>query len=96
MGQCRGGNFYIHIYNIYGRGSAILSAQEGKSGSIYNLVVVRAAQTCAHFMKIVTVYTLNSHLFFTFKRHLLQMETYNVYEYIDLEYGPLVELQHAL
>ena len=49
-----------------GRDSAISSAKEGKSGSIYNLVknksVVWAAQTCVHFMKILTVYTLNSHL----------------------------------
>ena len=31
---CKGGNFNIHI----GRGSAISSAKQGKSGSIYNLV----------------------------------------------------------
>ena len=40
---------------IYGRGSAILSSNEGKSGFIYNLVKVNklfwAAQTCVHFMK---------------------------------------------
>ena len=57
---------------ISGRGSAISSAEQGKSGSIYNLVknnfVVWAAQTCVHFMKILTVYTLNSHLL-TLKAH---------------------------
>ena len=45
-----------------GRGLAISSAKQGKSGSIYNLVknklVVWATQTCVHFMKILTVYTL--------------------------------------
>ena len=44
---------------ISGRGLAISSAKQGKSGSIYNLVenkfVVWAAQTCVHFMKILTV-----------------------------------------
>ena len=48
-----------------GRGSAISSAKEGKSGFIYNLVKSKsdcwAAQTYVHFMKILTVYTLNSH-----------------------------------
>ena len=56
---------------ISGRGSAISSAKERKSGSIYNLVknkVVWAAQTCVHFMKILTVYPLNSHLL-TLKAH---------------------------
>ena len=57
---------------ISGRGSAISSAKQGKSGSIYNLVknkeAVWAAQTCMHFMKILTVHTLNSHLL-TFKAH---------------------------
>ena len=51
---------------ISGRGSAIPSVKQGKSGSIYNLVknllIVWAAQTCVHFMKILTEYTLNSHL----------------------------------
>ena len=42
---------------ISGRGSAISSAKEGKSRFIYNLVL----QTYVHFMKILTVYTLNSH-----------------------------------
>ena len=50
---------------ISGRGWAISSAKEGKSGFIYNLVNSKsaflAAQTCMHFMKIPTVYTLNSH-----------------------------------
>ena len=50
---------------ISGRGSAISSAKEGKSGFIYNLVKSKsdcwAAQTYVHFMKILTVYTLNSH-----------------------------------
>ena len=57
---------------ISGRGSAISSAKQGKSGSIYNLVknyqIVWAAQTCVHFMKILMVYTLNSHLL-TIKAH---------------------------
>ena len=57
---------------ISGCGSAILSAKEGNSGSIYNLVndklVAWAAQTCVHFMKILTAYTLNSHLL-TLKAH---------------------------
>ena len=57
---------------ISGRGSAISSAKEGKSGVIYNLIRVNklfwAVQTCVHFMKILTVYTLNSHLF-TLKAH---------------------------
>ena len=46
---------------ISGRGSAILSAKEGKSDFIYKKALL-AAQTCMHFMKILTVYTLNSHL----------------------------------
>ena len=55
---------------ISGCGSAIPSAKEGKSGFIYNLLksysAFCAAQTCEHFTKILTVYTLNSH-FFTLK-----------------------------
>ena len=51
---------------ISGCGSATSSAKQGKSGSIYNLVknseVVWAAQMCVYFMKILTVYTMNSHL----------------------------------
>ena len=51
---------------ISGRALAISSAKEGKSGSIYKLVkykkVVLAVQMCVHFMKILTVYTLNSQL----------------------------------
>ena len=46
-------------------GSAISSAKEEKSGFIYNLVKSQsafwAAQTCVHFMTILTVWTLNSH-----------------------------------
>ena len=46
---------------ISGRGSAISSAKEGKSGSIYylvnNLLIVWATQTCVNFMKSLTVYT---------------------------------------
>ena len=57
---------------ISGRGSAISSAKEGKSGFIYNVVkslqAFWAAQTCVHFMKFLTVYTLNSHLL-TLKAH---------------------------
>ena len=51
---------------IAGRGSAISSAKEGKSSFIYNLVksysAFWAAQTYVHFMKILTVYTMNSRL----------------------------------
>ena len=61
---------------LSGCGSAISSAKEGKSGSIYNLVknflVAWVAQTCVHFMKILTVYTLNSHLL-TLKAHYHKM-----------------------
>ena len=57
---------------IFGHGSAISSAKEGKSGFIYNLVKSKsafwAAQTCVHFMKVLIVYTLNSHLL-TLKAH---------------------------
>ena len=57
---------------ISGRGLAILSANEGKSGLIYNLVkslsAFWAAQTCVHFMKSLTVYTLYSH-FLTLTAH---------------------------
>ena len=54
---------------ISGRCLAISSAKEGKSDSIYNLIkTFWAAQTCVHFMKILTVYTLNSHLL-TLKEH---------------------------
>ena len=57
---------------ISGRGSAISSAKEGKSGPIYNLVKSKqtfwATQTCVHFIKILTVYTQNSHLL-TLKAH---------------------------
>ena len=55
------------------RDSAISSAKEGKSGSIYNLVkscnkLFCAAQTCVHFMKVLIVYTLTSHVL-TLKTH---------------------------
>ena len=57
---------------ISGRGLAISSAKEGKSGFIYNVVKSKqafwATQTCVHFMKFLTVYTLNSHLL-TLKAH---------------------------
>ena len=57
---------------LSGHGSAISSAKQGKS-VFYNLVknnelVVWATQTWVHFMKILTVYTLNSHLL-TLKAH---------------------------
>ena len=67
---------------ISGHGSAISSANEGNSGSIYNLVnnklVVWAAQTWVHFMKIPTVYTLNSHLI-TLKAHNHKMYVFFVF-----------------
>ena len=53
---------------IFGRASAISSAKEGKSGSIQNKYVDWAAQACVHFVQILTVYTLNSHLI-TLKVH---------------------------
>ena len=57
---------------ISGRGSAISSAKEWESGFIYNLVkrssAFWAAHTCVHFMKILTVYPLNSDLS-TLKTH---------------------------
>ena len=57
---------------ISGHGSAISSAKEGKSGFIFNLVksysAFWATQSCVHFMTILTVYTLNSHLL-TLKAH---------------------------
>ena len=63
----------VPLIFISGRDSAIASAKQGKSGSINNLVknnkVVWAAQRCVHFMKILTVYTLNSHLL-TLKAHI--------------------------
>ena len=59
---CKGGNLIF----ISGRGSAILTAKEGKSGFIFNLVkslsAFWAAQTCVRFMKVLTVYTLTSHV----------------------------------
>ena len=66
---------------ISGPGSTISSAKQGKSGSNYNLVknkqVVRAAQTCVHFKKILTVYTLNSHLL------TLKAPTYKMYDFLS-------------
>ena len=58
---------------ISGCGSAISSAKEGKSGFIYNLV-----KTCVHFMKIITVYTLNSYLL-TLKAHNYKMYVFVVH-----------------
>ena len=67
---------------IFGRGSAIPSAKEGKSGFINNFVKSEsafwAAQTCMHFMKILTVYTLNLHLL-TLKAHNHKMYVFVVY-----------------
>ena len=58
---------------IYGRGLAISSAEEGKSGFIYNLVkslyALEAAHTCVHFMKVLTIYTLTLHVW-TLKAHI--------------------------
>ena len=54
---------------ISGRGSVISSAKQGKSDSIYNLVTRRFDKLFGpHFMRILTVYTLNSHLL-TLKEH---------------------------
>ena len=57
---------------ISGCGLAISSAKEEKSDFIYNLVmsesVFWATQASVHFMKILTVSTLNSHLL-TLKAH---------------------------
>ena len=48
---------------ISGRGMAFPSAKQGKSVSIHNLVknekVVWVSQMRVHFMKILTIYTLN-------------------------------------
>ena len=52
---------------IPGRGSAISSAKQGKTGSIYKKSCL-GRKTCVHFMKILTVYTQNSHLL-TLKAH---------------------------
>ena len=51
---------------ISGRGSAISSAKQGKSDSFYNFV--KNKLLCVHFMKILTLYTLNPHLL-TLKAH---------------------------
>ena len=57
----------VTLIFISGCGSVISSAKQVKSGSIYNLVknfklFGPRKQTCVHFMNILTVYTLNSHL----------------------------------
>ena len=49
---------------ISGRGWAISSAKEGN----HVLFIAFWAQTCVHFMKILTIYTLNSYLL-TLKAH---------------------------
>ena len=71
----------VTLIFISGHGSTISSAKQGKSGSICNLVknlyVVWAAQTCVHFMKILTVYTLNTHLL-TLKAHNHKMYVFFV------------------
>ena len=65
VAYCKSGNFYIHIW----AGTAISSAKEGKPGFIYNLVKVnKLFGPHMHFVKILTVYTLNSHLL-TLKAH---------------------------
>ena len=65
------------------RGSAIPSAKEGKSGFIYNLVKSKsafwAAQTCVHFMKILTAYTLNSHFILNLTAHNHKMYVFIVH-----------------
>ena len=54
-------DFSLTLMFISGRGSAISSAKQGKSGSIYNLVknkqVAWAAQRCVHFMKINRIHS---------------------------------------
>ena len=61
---CEGGNFNIHIR----RCSAISSAKERKSGFIYNLVK-EPISLFLHFMEVLTVYTLTSHVL-TLKAHI--------------------------
>ena len=67
---------------ISGCGSAISSSKEGKSGFIYNfckeLISFLAAQTCVHFMKILTKNTRNSH-FLTLTAHNHKMYVFVVY-----------------
>ena len=61
---------------ISGRGSAISSPKEGKSGFIYNLVKsFWAAQTLVHFMKVLTLCTLTSHVL-TFKANITKSSMY--------------------
>ena len=62
---------------ISGCGSAISSAKEGKSGSIYKLVESKYANVHA-FNEILTVYTLNSHLL-TLKAHNHKMHVFVVH-----------------
>ena len=57
----------VTLIFISGRGSAISSAKQGKSGSIYLFGKIinklfGSRKWCLHFMKILTIYTLNSHL----------------------------------
>ena len=72
----------VTLIFISGRCSASSFAKQEESGSIYNLVknqkVAWAAQTCVHFMKILTVYTLNSHLL-TLKAHNPKMYVFVVH-----------------
>ena len=67
---------------ISGRGWSISSDKEGKSGFIYNLVKIKyafcAEQKYVHFMKLLTVYTLNSHLL-TLKAHNHKMYVFVVH-----------------
>ena len=80
---------------ISGCGLAISSAKEGKSGFIYNLVkswsAFWATQASVHFMKILTVYTLNSHLL-TFKAHYRKMCVFchplNIWSVTDKQCAP--------
>ena len=56
---------------ISGRGSAISPAKEGQSGFIYSFgkeLISFLGRANVHFMEILTVYTLNSHLL-TLKAH---------------------------
>ena len=63
---------------ISGRSSAISSAKQGNSGFIYNLVKSLSALWAAHFMKILTVYALNSNLL-TLKAHNHKMYVFVVH-----------------
>ena len=64
------GNFNIHVCACFG--------YKGNQDVIYNLVKNKmiAAQTCVHFMKILKVCTLNSHIHvLTLKAHIHKMHT---------------------